>query len=46
MAMGMEETEKRRVMAKRMASTSIIRFDASVWRNLNMNEDDDDDMGS
>ena len=46
MAMGMEETEKRRVMAKRMASTSIIRIDASFWRNLNMNEVDDDDNGS
>ena len=46
MAMGMEETEKRRLMAKRMTRTSIIRFEAMVWRNLSMNENGEDDMGS
>ena len=46
MAMGMDDTEKRRDIARRMTSTSIIRLDASIWRNLNVNEEVDDDMGS
>ena len=46
MAMGMEETEKRREMARRMTSTSIIRLDESNWRNLDMKDAIDDHMGS